>query len=304
MTTVSDLIEDIAESFDSADLYFGHGTAAAVDEAAYLVFAALNLDHGDAVQLYGQSVEDAQTRRVLGLAARRISERIPVAYLVNRAWFAGLEFYVDGRVLVPRSPLAELILAQFSPWADIGPGGALLDLGTGCGCIAIASAIELPDVRVDAVDISADALQVAEINVRRHDLSGRVQLVESDFFAALDARQNSYDIIVSNPPYVDQEDMASLPHEYRHEPSLGLESGADGLDSAMHILQQARHYLTDRGILVVEVGNSQSALENLLPTVDFVWLEFANGGDGVFLIDKQTLDKHHERIDDAVQCRA
>lgn len=286
--TVEQLIKKIAQRFADAQLTFGHGTGNALDEAAWLVFAVLGLAHDDAVQSYQTRVSPAAEDEIDELAKRRIDERIPLAYLLKEAWFAGMRFYVDERVLVPRSPIAELIAARFSPWLDNHEVEAAVDLGTGSGCIAIALAAAFPAAVIDAVDISADALAVAEKNIGLHGLSDRVHAVESDFFAALTGKK--YDLIVSNPPYVDQQDMDARSREFRHEPEMGLAAGEDGLDAANVILRDAANFLNDGGILVCEVGNSAAALENHFPGVAFVWLAFEHGGSGVFVLGKQDLD--------------
>ena len=285
---VEKLIRTIAERFEEAELSYGHGTDNPLDESAWLVFATLQLSHDDAPAIYQVEVDDEQVSTAMDLAERRVKERLPLAYLLNQAFFAGHEFYVDERVLVPRSPFAELINTRFSPWLAPDAVRSAADLGTGSGCIAIAIAYAFPDASVDAIDVSPDALDVTAINIAQHALQDRVTPVRSDFFAELGGRQ--YDLIVSNPPYVDRQDMESMPDEYHHEPELGLAAGDDGLESVHKILRDASRFLTDNGILVCEVGNSQPALEAAYPDTAFVWLEFSEGGAGVFLTTKDDLE--------------
>ena len=290
LRTVNDLVRWGASQFNKSDIYFGHGTNNAIDEALALVLFGLNLEHGLPNELMAARVTQTEREAVIELLKRRIEEKLPAAYLTNEAWFAGLKFFVDERVLVPRSPIAELIESGFEPWIDSSQVHSVLDLCTGSGCIAIACAYAFPEAEVDAVDISEDALAVARINTDKHHLSGQMNLLKSDVFNQLTGQ--TYDVIVSNPPYVDAQDMNALPHEFTHEPTLGLEAGEDGLDIVIRILREARAHLNPGGILVVEVGNSQHALMEKYPEVPFMWVEFARGGDGVFVLDYSTLRQY------------
>ena len=284
--TVGAAIERCARALAHARVHFGHGTDSAVDEAAELVFYAAGLTHAKGRSEYRKRLSARRAARIDALLEERIGRRAPLAYLTHRAFFAGLELYVDERVLVPRSPIAELIMNRFSPWAS-GRVRAILDIGTGSGAIALASARAFPRARIDAVDISAAALTVCRRNVRRLKLGRRVRVLESDHFSALAGRR--YDIIVSNPPYVGRAEMRSLPREYRHEPRMALASGADGLDSVRAILSAASQHLVDDGILVVEVGNTEAALMRAFPRLPFIWPEIAMGGGGVFVLRSQDL---------------
>lgn len=269
-------------------MFYGHGIENAVDEAAALVFHAANLSHDLGVAAYRKRVTAAVRERAEELITRRIKERIPVVYLTNETWFAGLPFYVDPRVLIPRSAIAELIERQFTPWIDPKRVQRVLDMGTGSGCIAIACAKAFPRAKVDGVDISKDALEVAKINVRKHRLGRRVRLVESDHFSGLsDQPEQTYDIIVSNPPYVGAREMRTLPAEYRHEPRIALAAGSTGLDSVRVLLREAWRFLRPKGLLVVEVGNTETAVRRAFRDLPFVWLDFERGGGGVFLLSKE-----------------
>jgi len=281
------MIARAAARLRRARVFFGHGTDNARDEAAALVLHALGLPHAGSAALHRRRVDRAGEERVQQLLARRIRERIPAAYLTGATWFAGARIEVDTRVLIPRSPIAELIERRFVPWIDPRRVRRVLDVGTGSGCIAIACARALPRARVDAVDISAEALEVARGNVRRHHLTRRVRLIKSDHFSALGGA--AYDIIVANPPYVGARELAGLPPEYRHEPRLALAAGSSGLDSVRVILAKAVRYLRPRGLLIVEVGNTEHAVRRTWRQLPFVWLEFERGGGGVFLLTREEL---------------
>src|SRR6266481_3626228 len=290
--SVGSAIDRVARALKSARVHFGHGTDNARDEAAELVFFVAGLNHGSSSSAYSRRLTARRTARIDALLARRIAERIPLAYLTHRSFFAGLELYVDERVRVPRSPIAELVTQRFQPWVDAGRVRRILDIGTGSGAIALACAMAFPKGRVDAVDVSAAALQVARRNQRRLNLQRRVRMVRSDYFDAVKGRR--YDIIVSNPPYVGRAEMARLPREYEHEPGIGLASGADGLDSVRAILAGARRHLRRDGILVVEVGNTEDTLLRTFRRLPFVWPEIAMGGGGVFLLRARDLDAVRE----------
>jgi ribosomal protein L3 glutamine methyltransferase len=270
-----------------AKLHYGHGTDNAADDAAALLAHALRLKRPLTDADLKRPLPAAANARFKALVSRRVTERIPVVYLTRRCWFAGLPMYVDERVLIPRSPIAELVEARFSPWIDPGKVRRILDVGTGSGCIAIACALAFPRAQVDAVDISPDALAVARVNRREFGLTRRLRLLESDYFAALKGRR--YDIIVSNPPYVGTAEFRSLPREYAHEPAGALLAGRDGMDAVRVLLREATRHLAPQGVLVVEVGNTEVRVRRALPQVPFVWLSFVRGGGGVFLLTAQQL---------------
>ncbi|GAB3482393.1 50S ribosomal protein L3 N(5)-glutamine methyltransferase [Azotobacter salinestris] len=281
LRTLRDYIRWAVSRFHAEGLYFGHGTDNAWDEARQLVLGALHLPWEMADGYLDCRLEEDECMHLGALLQRRIEERIPAAYLLGEAWFCGLPFLVDERVLVPRSPIAELIGQRFAPWLLHEPM-RILDLCTGSGCIGIACAYEFPEAEVVLADLSFDALEVANRNIERHGLDERVYTVQGDGFVGLPGQR--FDLIVSNPPYVDAEDFADMPEEYHHEPAMGLACGEDGLDLVRRMLAEAADHLTERGVLVVEVGNSQVHVEALYPEVDFTWLEFTRGGHGVFLL--------------------
>lgn len=287
LETITDFVRWGASRFSAAGLHYGHGTDNSVDEALVLVRHALHLGHDLPREFYAARLTEHEKRDVLELIERRIVERVPAPYLTGEAWFAGLPFFVDRRVLIPRSPFAELIDAGFAPWLEADRVEHVLDLCTGSGCIAIACAVAFPAARVDAVELSADALEVARSNVERHGVGERVTLLEGDLWAPVTAGR--YDLIVSNPPYVGDDEMAALPPEYSHEPEMGLRSGPEGLDVVARILAGARAHLRPGGVLVVEVGNSAEAVAAAWPELPFTWLEFSHGGSGVLLLTAEEL---------------
>lgn len=284
--TLQDMLRWAVSCFNAAELYYGHGTDNPWDEAIQLVLYTLYLPLNFPVNMYGSRLTVSERQSVVERVIRRVNERLPAAYLTNKACFCGLEFFVDERVLVPRSPISELISQQFAGLIVDEPQH-ILDLCTGSGCIAIACAHAFPNAEVDAVDLSSDALAVAEQNIRQYGLEQQVTPIRSDLFCALPPL--SYDLIVTNPPYVDAEDMANLPQEFRCEPELGLAAGNDGLDLVRRILAGASDYFSERGVLICEVGNSMVHLMDQYPTIPFTWLELKHGGDGVFMLTKDQL---------------
>lgn len=294
LATIIDFIRYGASRFAAAGLTFGHSYDNAIDEATHLVLQSLHLPH-DLSPAYGQArLTAAERQTVIEMLDRRVSERVPVAYLTGRAWFAGLEFISDPRALVPRSPIAELIVGGFSPWLDDRDVSRALDLCTGSGCIGIAMASHNPDWQVDLVDISDAALELARENIVYQNVGEQVRAIASDLFESLAGQR--YDLIVSNPPYVTEDEFAALPEEYSHEPKLGLTAGHDGLDLALRILAHAPEHLNENGVLIVEVGESERALVERLPDVPFNWIEFQVGQMGVLVIDREELVRHHDAI--------
>jgi ribosomal protein L3 glutamine methyltransferase len=287
LATITDFVRWGASRFAAAGLHYGHGTDNPIDEALVLVRHALHLGHDLPREFYAARLTDPEKQAVLALIERRIAERVPAPYLTGEAWFAGLPFTVDRRVLIPRSPFAELVENGFAPWLEPDGVERVLDLCTGSGCIAIACAFAFPAAGIDAVELSPEALEVARGNVSRHDVADQVTLFEGDLWAPVAGR--SYDLIVSNPPYVSDAEMASLPPEFGHEPELGLRSGPEGLDVVARILAGARAHLRPGGVLVVEVGASAGAVAEAWPELPFTWLEFSRGGSGVFLLTAEEL---------------
>ena len=291
--TIIDFIRYGASRFGAAGLSFGHSFDNALDESTQLVLHALHLPH-DTSPVYGQAQLVAEEKNaVLALFQRRIDERIPACYLTGEAWFAGLSFKCDSRALVPRSPIAELIESGFEPWLGGRPVERMLDLCTGSGCIAIASAHYQPEWQVDGVDLSTDALELATENVERLHATN-VRLLKSDLFRNLQGEV--YDLIVSNPPYVTHAETDALPKEYSHEPEMGLRAGDDGLDLVLEILRDAPDHLSENGLLVCEVGESEQHLIRLLPELPFAWVEFKVGQMGIFVLEREDMVAQHDKI--------
>ncbi|KJG14899.1 50S ribosomal protein L30 [Photobacterium iliopiscarium] len=284
--TLQDMLRWTVSRFNAAGLFYGHGTDNAWDEAVQLVLPTVYLPLDVPPEVRNSRLTSSERHRIVERVMRRINDRTPVSYLTNVAYFCGMEFFVDERVLVPRSPIGELIENRFEPFLQQEPT-RIMDLCTGSGCIGIACAHMFPEAEVDIVDISVDALAVAEQNITDHGLEQQVIPLRSDLLR--DIPKDKYDLIVTNPPYVDQEDMDSLPEEFRHEPELGLAAGSDGLKLVRRILANAPDYLKDDGILICEVGNSMIHMEEQYPHIPFMWLEFANGGHGVFMLTREQL---------------
>lgn len=288
LITVRDWLRFAVSRFNEAELFFGHGSDNAFDEAAYLILHTLHLPLDRLEPFLDASLTHGESEEVQAIVERRVMERIPAAYLTNEAWLGEHRFYVDERVIVPRSFIAELLHEQLAPWIeDADEVTRVLDLCTGSSCLAILAALAFPNAGVDAVDLSGDALDVAAKNVTDYGLTDRVELVESDVFSALKGR--SYDLIISNPPYVNAESVAALPPEYRAEPALALGSGEDGLDVTRQILAQAKTHLNPGGLLVVEIGHNRDVLEAAYPALPFTWLDTAGGDQFVFMLRREDL---------------
>lgn len=294
LRTVLDFLRWAVSCFEAADIHLGHGTDNAWDEALALVLPSLRLPLTTEAPIIQARLTRSERQFLATQIKRRVEERIPTAYLTRSSWFGGLEFYVDKRVLIPRSPFAEFLRDHMSNWFDETGPESILELCTGSGCIAILAALNYPQAQVTASDISFDALEVARKNRSRYQLDDSLELFESDLFAGIPER--NYDLIISNPPYVNYQEMASLPAEYQHEPTLALAADDDGLAIVIEILRQASAYLSDEGLLVIEVGSAEEALQARYPDVPFLWLEFEHGGQGVFAITASQLKEYQNRF--------
>jgi ribosomal protein L3 glutamine methyltransferase len=295
LLTIRDYIRWAYSSFNACDLYFGHGTDNAWDEAVNLVLSALHLPPDASPDLLHSRLTHNERNILTDFIRKRIKERKPVAYLTHEAWFAGLPFYVDERVIIPRSPVAELIEKGFSPWLQEQEVHHILDLCTGSGCFAVACAIAFPESHVDAVDISEEALAVAAININKHHVTEQVRLIQGDLYQNITQK---YHLIISNPPYVSLPEYEQLPTEYHHEPEIALHAAEEGIAIVKRILKGASHHLHPNGLLVVEVGNVQDALMEHYPDIPFIWLDFARGGEGVFALSAEQLGKYQHCFGD------
>jgi ribosomal protein L3 glutamine methyltransferase len=294
LKTVRDFIRWTCSLLNEHDVYLGHGNVSVWDESVQLVMAAIYLSWNNDAAVLDARLLSHEKKRIIDFVKQRVEERKPLPYITNEAWFMEMPFYVDERVLIPRSPIAQLLETEFSPFLRSGPVGHILDLCTGSGCIGIACAYVFEEAEVDLIDISEDALEVARINIEQHELEERVTPIHSDLFEAVKGMK--YDLIVSNPPYVDQDDFETMPVEFQHEPELALTSGPDGLDITRRILREACDYLTDDGLLVVEVGNSEVHLMEQFPHVPLIWIDLPNGGNGVFAISAQELKQYRDEF--------
>lgn len=283
------VIQQVAAEFEQAGVFFGHGTDNASDEALALALHCMQLDFNAPADILQQAVEPSALECIRQLARQRIQERRPLAYLTGESYFAGLKFLVNENVLIPRSPIAELIQDQYFPWVDPEKVHNMLDLCCGSGCIGIASALYCPDWHVTLADISPQALQVARDNSLLHGLEKDIEIIQSDL---LNDIPGAYDLIVCNPPYVSSSEYRDLPGEYRHEPRIGLESGTDGMDIVSQLLRGVASYLKPDGVMIVEVGASAELLMARYPGAAFAWIDFEHGGDGVFMITRQQLQEY------------
>ena len=292
LESLRDILAYGEKLFIESNLFFGHGTTNAWDDAVYLSLFALGLPHDSSVSLLDRIPSEEERSRIFSLFDKRLETKIPSAYITKTAWFFDLPFFVDERVIIPRSPIANLIHQSFEPW--VTNPNTILDLCTGSGCIGISCAYVFKSANVVLSDVSKGAIEVGEINIKNHDMAGRIKIIESDLFENL--TNFKFDLIVSNPPYVDKQDLLSMPPEYHYEPKISLMAGDDGLSFVLRILRDVRDFLTEKGVLIVEVGNSRSALESMFPSIPFFWFEFSEGDAGVFMLTRDDLDAYSELL--------
>lgn len=288
LRTLRDLLRFAVSYFNQTDLFYGHGFATAYDEAAHLILQTLHLSPDQFELFLDAHLTLVERKQIIQRIAQRVNERIPIAYLTNEAWLGDFNFYVDKRVIIPRSFIAELLQTRLAPWIKHSDAvQSALDLCTGCGCLAILLAHAFEKAHIDAIDISPEALDVAQMNIARYELSHTIHPIQSDLFSKLAGRR--YDVIISNPPYVNAQSMATLPPEYRHEPQIALAAGLDGLAITRTILNQAANYLTKEGLLIVEIGHNRDILEQSFPQLPFTWLETSAGDQFVFMLQRSDL---------------